>query len=185
MRLARWIPFLLAPALAALILITTQPLALMREDLHPLDNRQELKPLAAYLQSHILPGDQVYVYLHAIYPFKYYYRGTLDGVLWGTDCTETNLQVPASGHGSPQRLWLVAAHFPNVAYLKLFAAKLLGPNWHEKALISRHNAALFLFVHQGRLTTKPRQVSPEPPQSVTLAPSAGKACPENPLRPRQ
>jgi 4-amino-4-deoxy-L-arabinose transferase-like glycosyltransferase len=176
----RW----LAPALAALILITAQPLALVQEDLRPLDNRQELKPLAAYLQNHILPGDQVYVYLHAIYPFKYYYRGSLDGVLWGTDCTETNLQVPAVGQDT-QRLWLVAAHFPNIAYLKLFAAKLLGPNWHEEALIARHNAALFLFVHQGRLTTKSRHAPPEPPQSATLTPSAGTACPENPLPPRQ
>jgi hypothetical protein len=177
----RW----LTPALAALILITTQPLALMQENLRPQDNRQELKPLAAYLQNHILPGDQVYVYLHAIYPFKYYYRGSLDGVLWGTDCTETNLQVPAAGHDSPQRLWLVAAHFPDLAYLKQFAARLLGPSWHEEALISRHNAALFLFVHQKLLMTKSQHAPQEPPQSATSTPSAGTACPENPLPPRQ
>jgi 4-amino-4-deoxy-L-arabinose transferase-like glycosyltransferase len=177
----RWLP----PALAALILITTQPLALMQENLRPQDNRQELKPLAAYLQNHILPGDQVYVYLHAIYPFKYYYRGSLDGVLWGTDCTETNLQVPAAGHDSPQRLWLVAAHFPDLAYLKQFAARLLGPSWHEEALISRHNAALFLFVHQKLLMTKSQHAPQEPPQSATSTPSAGTACPENPLPPRQ
>uniref|UniRef100_A0A7V6DR51 Glycosyltransferase RgtA/B/C/D-like domain-containing protein n=1 Tax=Desulfobacca acetoxidans TaxID=60893 RepID=A0A7V6DR51_9BACT len=173
------------PALAVLILITAQPLALLQEDLRPLDNRQELKPLAAYLQDHILPGDQVYVYLHAIYPFKYYYRGNVDGVLWGTDCTEKNLHVPAAGLDSPQRLWLVAAHFPDIAYLKLFAAKLLGPGWHEEALISRHNAALFLFIHQNRLMTKSRHAPPELPQSAPLTPSAGTACPETPLPPRQ
>jgi len=172
----RW----LAPALAVLILITAQPLALIREDLRPLDNRQELKPLTAYLQKNFLPGDQVYVYLHATYPFKYYYRGALDGVLWGTDCTETNLQVPASGHNSPQRLWLVASHFPDLAYLKHFAADLLGPSWHEEALITRHNAALFLFVHQSRLTTKSRHAPLKSPQAATLTPSAGTACPENP-----
>jgi hypothetical protein len=176
----RW----LAPALAALILITTQPLALMRENLYPQDNRQELKPLAAYLQSHLLPGDQVYVYLHAIYPFKYYYRGKLTGILWGTDCTETNLHLPASGPASSQRLWLVAAHFPDLAYLRQFAAGLLGPSWHEEALISRHNAALFLFVHQTKLMMKSRNALPEPPQSATLTPPVGTACPENPLRPR-
>jgi hypothetical protein len=177
----RW----LAPALAALILITTQPLALMQENLRPQANRQELKPLAAYLQSHLLPGDRIYVYLHAIYPFKYYYRGKVAEVLWGTDCTETNLSLPASGPASPHRLWLVAAHFPDLAYLRLFAARLLGPSWHEEALISRHNAALFLFVHQDRLMTKSRNALPKPPQSATLTPPAGTACPENPLPPRQ
>jgi 4-amino-4-deoxy-L-arabinose transferase-like glycosyltransferase len=177
----RW----LAPALAALILATTQPLALMRENLRPQDNRQELKPLAAYLQSHLQPGDQIYVYLHAIYPFKYYYRGTLDGVLWGKDCTETNLHLPAAGRDYPQRLWLVAAHFPNIAYLKLFAAKLLGPSWHEEELVSRHNAALFLFVHQDRVMTKPQHALPELPQSAPATLPSGTACPKNPLPPRQ
>jgi 4-amino-4-deoxy-L-arabinose transferase-like glycosyltransferase len=177
----RW----LAPALAALILITTQPLALVQENLHPQANRQELKPLAAYLESHLLPGDQVYVYLHAIFPFKYYYRGSLAGVLWGTDCTETNLHLPASGPASPQRLWLVAAHFQDLAYLRQFAARLLGPHWREEVLISRHNAALFLFVHQDHLMTKSRNTRPESPQSATLTPPAGTVCPENPLPPRQ
>ena len=177
----RW----LAPALAALILITTQPLALMQENLRPQDNRQELKPLAAYLQNHILPGDRVYVYYFAIYPFKYYYQGSLDSILWGTDCTETNLQVPASGHDSPQRLWLVASHFPDIAYLQQFTAGLLGSGWHQEALITRHNAALSLFVHQDLLMTKSRRAPPKPPQSATLTPSAGTACPENPLSPRQ
>jgi MFS family permease len=177
----RW----LAPALAALILITTQPLALVQENLYPQANRQELKPLAAYLQIHLLPGDQIYVWYHAIYPFQYYYRGKLAGVLWGTDCTETNLHLPASDPDSPQRLWLVAAHFSDLATLRQFAARLLGPSWHEEALISRHNAALFLFIHQDQLMTKSRNALPEPPQSASATPSAGTACPENPLPPRQ
>ena len=177
----RW----LVPALAALILITTQPLALVRENLHPQANRQELKPLAAYLESHLLPGDQIYVWFHAIYPFKYYYRGKLTGVLWGTDCVETNLQLPASGPASPHRLWLVAAHFKDLTSLRQFAARLLGPHWREEAVFSRHNAALFLFVHPDRLMTKSRNALPEPPQSATLTPSAETACPENPLPPRR
>jgi 4-amino-4-deoxy-L-arabinose transferase-like glycosyltransferase len=177
----RW----LAPALAALILITAQPLALIREDLRPQANRQELKPLAAYLESHLFPGDQIYVWYHAIYPFKYYYRGNMDGILWGTDCAETNLHVPASGHASSQRLWLVASHFKDLPSLRLFAARLLGPNWSEEAVVTRHNAALFLFVRQDRLTTKSRYAPPEPPQASILTPSAGTACPENPGPPPQ
>jgi len=142
----RW----LAPDLAGHILITTQPLALVQENLRPQANRQELKPLTAYLQSHLRPGDLVYVYFHAIYPFKYYYRGNLEGVLCGEDCVETNLNLPASGSVPPRRLWLVAAHFRDLTSIRKFAAGLLGPNWHEEAIFSRQNAALFLFISRGQ-----------------------------------
>ena len=177
----RW----LAPVLAGIILLTTQPLALVREDLRPQANRQELQPLAAYLKSHLHPGDRVYVYFHAIYPFKYYYRGNLNGVLWGKSCVETDLNLPASGPASPRRLWLVAAHFRDLAPVRQFAARLLGPHWREEAIFSRQNAALFLFVPQDQPTTmsSPKTL-PEPPQSGTLAPPDGRACRENPLPPR-
>ncbi|MFW6123090.1 MAG: glycosyltransferase family 39 protein [Thermodesulfobacteriota bacterium] len=172
----RW----LAPALAALILITSQPLALIQENLHPQANRQELKPLAAYLNSHLLPGDRIYVYFHAIYPFKYYYQGNLAGVVWGKSCVETNLALPASGPNSPQRLWLVAAHFRDLAPLQRFAAHLLGPHWHQEKLLTRQNAALFLFVRQDQATANFRKIPPKSPRSGTAAPLPGKACAENP-----
>jgi hypothetical protein len=171
----RW----LAPLLAGLILITTQPLALVRENLRPQANRQELKPLAAYLQSHLRPGDLIYVYYHAIYPFKYYYQGNLEGVLCGKDCVETNLNLP-SGFASPRRLWMVAAHFTDLTSVRKFAVCLLGPKWQEAALVSRQNAALFLFVPQDQTMTKSRNALPESPQSGTLTPPDGKACKENP-----
>ena len=141
-RPSRW----LAPVLAGLILATTQPLALMQENLSPQDNRQELKPVAAYLQSHLAPGDLAYVYYHAIYPFKYYYRGDQAGVIWGKDCVETSLALPVSGSAAPRRLWLVAAHFTSLDAIRHFALGLLGPNWREASVFTRHNAALFLFV---------------------------------------
>jgi hypothetical protein len=177
----RW----LAPALAALILVTSQPLALVQENLHPQANRQELKPLATYLQAHLRPGDRIYVYFHAIYPFKYYYRGNLTGVVWGKSCVETNLDLPPHNSGPPQRLWLVAAHFQDLAPLKQFAARLLGPHWREEALLTRHNAALFLFVRQDRATANLRKMPAKSPQSGTATPSGEKACAETPppLRP--
>jgi 4-amino-4-deoxy-L-arabinose transferase-like glycosyltransferase len=176
----RW----LAPALVGLVLITSQPLALVQEDLHPQANRQELKPLAAYLQAHLRPGDRIYVYFHAIYPFKYYYRGNLTGVLWGESCVETNLELPPSGSGPPQRLWLVAAHFRDLAPLKKFAARLLGPHWREEALLTRQNAALFLFVRQDRGTANLQERPAKSPQPGTANPSAEKACAGNPPPPR-
>jgi hypothetical protein len=175
----RW----LAPVLAALILITSQPVALVRENLHPQANRQELKPIMTYLQSHILPGDEIYVYFHAIYPFKYYYRGKLTEVLWGKSCVEKNLILPVSRSDSPRRLWLVAAHFRDLPSLKQFASQLLGPEWQEEATFTRQNAALLLFVHQDQAMAKSQKALPGSPQSGTAAPSTGKACPEDPPPP--
>uniref|UniRef100_A0A7C3UXT4 Glycosyltransferase RgtA/B/C/D-like domain-containing protein n=1 Tax=Desulfobacca acetoxidans TaxID=60893 RepID=A0A7C3UXT4_9BACT len=173
-----------APALAILILITLQPLALVQEDLHPQANRQELKPLAAYLQSHLLPGDRIYVYYHAIYPFKYYFRGDLEGVCWGKSCVETNLDLPASGPASPRRLWLVAAHFGELASLRQFATRLLGPNWREETIKRQQNAALLLFVPQDCIMAAPQNALPGAPRSVTSVPLTEKACPKTPLPPR-
>jgi len=176
----RW----LAPALAALILITLQPLALIQEDLHPQANRQELKPLAAYLKSHLLPDDRIYVYYHAIYPFKYYYQGDLAEVIWGKSCVETDLELPAPGSESPRRLWLVAAHFQDLAPVQQFAARLLGPHWSQEAILTRQNAALLLFVPQGRVAANSRKNLAKPPLSGPAAPGAEKACAENPPLPR-
>ncbi len=172
----RW----LAPALAALILATTQPLALVQENLHPQANRQELKPLADYLQSHLRPGDRIYIYYHAIYPFKYYFRGNLDGVCWGKSCVETDLSLPDSGPARTRRLWLVAAHFMDLDPVRQFAAQLIGPAWREEAMFSQQNAALFLFVPQDQTIMNSPDAPPAPPQCGTAAPAAGKACPETP-----
>jgi hypothetical protein len=172
----RW----LAPVLAGLILITTQPRALVQEDLSPRANRQALQPLTAYLQDHILPGDQIYVYFHAIYPFKYYYRGDQDGVLWGKTCVESHLTLP----GSPRRVWLMAAHFQDLNVVRQFAARLLGPEWREEATVPGQNAALLLFVPQGQAALRSGKVPPGPPQSGSAAPPGGKACRENPWLPQ-
>ncbi|MFW6127392.1 MAG: glycosyltransferase family 39 protein [Thermodesulfobacteriota bacterium] len=172
----RW----LAPGLAALILITSQPLALIQEDLRPQANRQELKPLANYLKSHLLPNDRVYVYFHAIYPFKYYFQGNPAGMVWGKSCVETDLDLQTPESNPPQRLWLVAAHFRDLALLQRFAARLLGPDWHQQSLFTRQNAALFLFVRQDQATVNYRQTLDKPPRSGTAAPLAEKACAGNP-----
>jgi hypothetical protein len=173
----RW----LAPLLAVLILITTQPLALVQENLHPQANRQELKPITTFLSSHLLPGDLVYVYYHAIFPFKYYFRGNLDKVIWAKKCVETNLSLPTSGSEPPPRVWLVAAHFGDMASIKQFAAQLLGPHWHQEAIFTQQNAALFLLIHQDDSIAKSPKPLPGSPRSGTSPLPAGKACEENPL----
>ena len=64
----------------------------------------------------------------------------------GKDCVETGLALPAAGSTPPRRLWLVAAHFTSLDAIRQFALRLLGPNWREASVVTRHNAALFLFV---------------------------------------
>jgi 4-amino-4-deoxy-L-arabinose transferase-like glycosyltransferase len=173
----RW----LAPALAALILITSQPLALIQENLRPQANRQELKPLAAYLKSHLLPGDRIYVYFHAIYPFKYYFRGNLARVIWGKSCVETDLKLPAlEGPEPSERLWLVAAHFRDLAPLQRFAARLLGPPWRQEDILTRRNAALFLFARPDQVTARSRKAREKSLRFGTVSPLGEKACAGNP-----
>jgi hypothetical protein len=172
----RW----LAPLLAGLILVTTQPLALTRENLRPLGNRQELKPVAAYLQSHIGPGDLVYVYYHAIYPFKYYYKGDQGEVIWGKDCVETGLALPAAGSAPPRHLWLAAAHFQDMKTIRKFALGLLGPNWREASVFARHNAALLLFVPRDQAPPKSLGALSAPPRCGPATPPGGTACTKNP-----
>lgn len=173
-----------ALALAALVLMTTQPLALTRENLQPQANRQELKPVVRYLNSHLRPGDGIYVYYHAIFPFKYYFRGNVDGVVWGKSCVETNLDLPNAGSEPPRRMWLVAAHFRSLGEIKQFAARLLGPEWQEKEMFAGQNAALLLYSPRER----PIANSPDSPaesHQSGIAPSlSGKACTETPRRRR-
>lgn len=175
----RW----LALILAAFILFTGQPLALIKENLRPMANRQELQPLAAYVQAHLRPGDCLYVYYHAISPFKYYYRGNLAGVRWGQTCVEAGLALPASGPEAPRRLWLVAAHFGDLDFLKIFAARLLGPGWRQEAVLTRRDAALLLLVPSDQALAKSPQAPPGSPQSGTAAPTPEKACGETPPPP--
>jgi 4-amino-4-deoxy-L-arabinose transferase-like glycosyltransferase len=164
-----------APALAALILWTTQPLALVQENLQPQTNRQELKPVARYLSAHLRPGDLVYVYYHAIFPFKYYFRGNPEGVRWGKSCVETALDLTAGGSEAPRRVWLVAAHFRSLVKVKHFAARLLGEKWQEKEMLAGQNAALFLFVPQDRSGANYPDSRVKSLRSRTLPPLSGKA----------
>ncbi|MGQ9688451.1 MAG: glycosyltransferase family 39 protein [Desulfobaccales bacterium] len=169
-----------APALAVLVLVTTQPLALLQENLRPQANRQELKPLTNYLSTRLRPGDLIYVYYHAIFPFKYYFKGNTEEVLWGKSCGEKNLPLPMAHSQVPRRLWLVAAHFGSLASIKQFAAGLFGDSWTEKETVLGHNAALLLYVPRNRIELSPSNPRLKPRQSWTSPPPTGRACLEPP-----
>ena len=70
-RRQRW----LALALTGLLLVALNPRAGLKENLSPLNNREEIQPLVAYLAANLQPQDLIYVYYFAVSPFKYYYHG--------------------------------------------------------------------------------------------------------------
>ena len=78
-RRQRW----LALALTGLLLVALNPRAGLKENLSPLNNREEIQPLVAYLEANLQPQDLVYVYYFAVAPFKYYYHGPKTRYLLG------------------------------------------------------------------------------------------------------
>jgi 4-amino-4-deoxy-L-arabinose transferase-like glycosyltransferase len=159
-RRQRW----LALALAGLLLVALNPRAGLQEDLSPLNNREEIQPLVAYLEANLQPQDLVYVYYFAVSPFKYYYHGPNPGICWGLSCVEQGLDTGEITRTPPQRLWLIASHIPDLVFLRQFAAKLLGPDWREAACINREGAALLRFDRQPQApATKTPTGPPAPP----------------------
>lgn len=148
-----------ALTLTLLLLLAVNPLEVLKENLYPRHNREEIQPLVAHLQSRLQPQDWVYVYYFAVSPFKYYFHGPWKKISWGKSCGEADLVVPAAGNKSPRRLWLIAAHFPSLEKMRKFAGDLLGPQWRETACLNRASAALFCFEWHGPQLAK----SPTPP----------------------
>ena len=138
----------LALALAALLLVALNLRAGIKENLSPLNNREEIQPLVAYLEANLQPQDLIYVYYFAVAPFKYYYHGPNPGICWGRSCVEQGLDPAGQARTPPQRLWLIASHIPDLVFLRQFAANLLGPDWPEAACFTRDGAALLRFDRQ-------------------------------------
>jgi hypothetical protein len=135
----------LALTLTGLLLVALNPWAGLQENLSPLNNREEIQPLVAYLEANQQPQDLIYVYYFAVSPFKYYYHGPQPGVCWGRSCVEEGLEAAGPAPGTPQRLWLIASHIPDLNFLRQFAAKLLGPQWREAECLTREGATLLRF----------------------------------------
>jgi 4-amino-4-deoxy-L-arabinose transferase-like glycosyltransferase len=165
----------LALALTGLLLLALNPRDLIRENLYPEHNREEIQPLVAYLQSRLQPQDWVYVYYFAVSPFKYYFHRPGQKVCWGNSCGETNLMMPAAASQHPRRLWLIASHFPSLEGMRKFARDLLGPQWRETACLSRVSAALLCFEWQGQQLAKSPASPVRPGESGLPVPPAGTA----------
>jgi 4-amino-4-deoxy-L-arabinose transferase-like glycosyltransferase len=167
----------LALGLTVLLAAGLHPLENLKENLHTTINREEIRPLVAALSQQRRGGDLVYVYYHAVSPFKYYYQGSLEGVCWGRTCVDTNLAAPAAPpHPPPRRLWLIASHFLSLEDLRTFAAGLLGPHWQETDCLTRMGAALLCFEVREVQAAKSPAARPAPALSGPPGPPGGKAC---------
>jgi hypothetical protein len=164
-----------ALVLTGLILLALNPAELIRENLYPRYNREEIQPLVDYMQSRLQPRDLVYVYYFAIPPFKYYFRGPEKRVCWGKSCEERDLAVPAAGTGHPRRLWLIASHITTLAEVQEFAAELLGTEWREVSCLTRIGAVLLCFEQQGPQFAKSRTSLGVPGESGPPVPPPGRA----------
>jgi hypothetical protein len=171
--------------LAGLILLFLKPLQLVQENLHASLNRSQIKPLVKHLEAKLHPGDQVYVYYYAIHPFKYYYQGDTAQVRWGKSCVETGLQLGGDDDDEedeeengprPPRVWLIAGHYPDNAYMEAFAANLLGPGWRQKDCLTAPGAVLYRFERQATSMAKSPAPLPKSGVSGFPAPQSGKAC---------
>ncbi len=138
----------LALAAAGIILWGLHPYRNIQDNLHPSDNREELRPLIRLLNEQIQPGDYVYVHYFAVPAFSYYCPRPPEHLICGKSCLESPLDLPSSGTSPPRRLWLVATHFEELAELRKFAAHLAGPDWREAECLTRPGAALFLLERQ-------------------------------------
>jgi 4-amino-4-deoxy-L-arabinose transferase-like glycosyltransferase len=159
-RRQRWI----ALALTALLLAALNLRAGVKENLSPLNNREEIQPLVALLEANLQPQDLIYVYYFAVAPFKYYYHGPNPGICWGRSCVEQGLDPAGQARTPPQRLWLIASHIPDLVFLRQFAAGLLGPDWREAACFSGVGAALLRFDRQ------PQPAAPKTPTGPPAPP---------------
>jgi len=152
----------LRPLAAAGLVIWLNPYNVWTENLHPQANREEIQPLVRYLEAHRRPEDLVYVYYFAIYPFRYYYQGPREPVIWGQSCQEQCLALPPRAPGSPGRLWLIFSHFETPEELEKFNRRLLGDGWHRDLHLSRPGAALFCFTRP-EPETGPPETDRSPP----------------------
>ncbi|MFZ5450679.1 MAG: glycosyltransferase family 39 protein [Thermodesulfobacteriota bacterium] len=166
---------LLALALTGLLLLAANPLHVLRENLYPTNNREEIQPLVTYLQKRLKPRDWVYVYYFAVPPFKYYWHSPFKNVCWGKSCVEIEMMLPTAKGNRPTRLWLMAAHFPSLQHMRKFAGELLGPQWRETACLNRASAALFCFAWQGPQLAKSQTTLAKPDESGPPTPTTDTA----------
>ena len=132
--------------LVAVVVIWLQPVKLWQENTHPQANREEIEPLVHYVQTHRRPGDLIYVYYFAVDPFKFYYQGPRNNIIWGQSCHDGCLPLPPERLQQIERLWMIFSHFETAADVDRFIKNLLGEGWTRELELSQPGAVLFCYL---------------------------------------
>jgi hypothetical protein len=132
--------------LIMVVVFWLQPVKLWQENLHPRANREEIEPLVNYVRTHLLPGDAIYVYYFAIDPFKFYYPGPRENIIWGQSCHDGCLALSPEDLQRIERLWMIFSHFETPADVDRFIANLLGQGWTRHLKVSQPGAVLFCYL---------------------------------------
>ena len=147
-----------------MVVIWLQPVTLWQENFHPQANREEIGPLVHYVQTHRRPGDLIYVYYFAIYPFKFYYQGPQDNIIWGQSCHDRCLPLPPERLQQVERLWMIFSHFETAADVDRFIVNLLGEGWTRELALPQPGAVLFCYLPPWAKTVADRStISPPEP----------------------
>ncbi len=102
--------------------------------------------MVKYVQAHRRPGELIYVYYFAIDPFKFYYHGPPDNIVFGESCQDHCLPLPPERLRQINRIWLIFSHFETQAGMEQFSRNILGDGWTQELELSQPGAVLFCYL---------------------------------------
>ncbi len=132
---------------AALLLAIAAGSAVFLVRYHAEPGGQEMRPVIAYLEHHVEPGDRILVNKDAIPQFRYYYRGSPEAAVLGRETVIRDFTAEAAQlmRDAPQaRWWLLFSHGwtdERRAHLRD-----LEPGYRLTDTFEAHRAAAYLFV---------------------------------------
>ena len=113
---------------------------------HTGPGRQEMRPVARYLEEHLRPGDRVLVNRDAIPQFRFYYRGDPAAVTWGRETVVRDYLSEVNrvlGEETSRRWWLVFSHGWSAARRSELAS--VDPRFRAGESFEAPQAAVYLF----------------------------------------
>lgn len=113
---------------------------------HTGPGRQEMRPVARYLEEHLRPGDRILVNRDAIPQFRFYYRGDPAAVTWGRETVIRDYLSEVNrilGAETSRRWWLVFSHGWSAARRSELAS--VDPRFRAGESFEARQAAVYLF----------------------------------------
>ncbi|HEU5180385.1 MAG TPA: hypothetical protein VFW45_06320 [Candidatus Polarisedimenticolia bacterium] len=132
---------------AALLIAIATGSAIFLERYHAEPGGQEMRPVMAYLEHHVEPGDRILVNKDAIPQFRYYYHGSSETAVLGRETVIRDFTAEAAQlmRAAPQaRWWLLFSH--GWTDERRSHLRDLEPGYRLADTFEAHRAATYLFV---------------------------------------